>query len=485
MSNEVNKEFLYEFLTKEFNKCETAFNDGNFELSNALASSVLETYNSYRIDDQQIRELIQKYMVIKKGGKVTMRNINSNSNNDSSARRDENKSKKTAVDLRVNSLRFNSAEFVGMMRERKEFYTQLIYANVFQGLYTRADAILMYGPPGGGKTYLARALANSLKEYLFPDDEAAPVQFYAPTPGDIRGSYVGETERNLLEWFQIAQKSADDSENNAAVSILFFDEMESVGGRRGTKDIFGAKSTEQLLLLMGGAGAQYKQVVVIGATNLPWSLDPGTLRRFQRKIFVDLPGRNTRMALFVKAFKEKFDNIDEIMSNNSEVLEMFKALTSMSGMSPKGKNIIEEKIKSLITKSPEQSADWNNKLVSYFEDGNHKPQPEAQSPYGYSNSAIQSFVRSVINKMATNKLSKVGSYMQADNTYISCVPICLSEKCNDPVCDLDTETKNQIKFDENDLISCVEFIKKDFQYFGTDVDQDVFHNKPKTSKVCA
>lgn len=149
--------------------------------------------------------------------------------------------------------------------------------------------ILLAGPPGTGKTMLARAAANYISS-----------PFLSASGSEFIELYAGVGARRIRQLFQRARKLARAAPNRAAV--VFIDELEILGGRRGrtTSHLEYDQTLNQLLVEMDGLGAgQGETVLVIGATNRPDLLDEALLRpgRFDRVIRVWLPDRKERMEI--------------------------------------------------------------------------------------------------------------------------------------------------------------------------------------------
>lgn len=149
---------------------------------------------------------------------------------------------------------------------------------------------LLYGPPGCSKTMAAQALATE-----------ADLNFFAVKGAELLNMYVGESERQIRQLFQRARE--------AAPSIIFFDEIDSIGGQRsgfgsssaGSSGGSGLNVLTTLLNEMQGF-EQTQGVLVLAATNRPQALDPALLRpgRFDKLIYVRPPDEAARLAIFRK-----------------------------------------------------------------------------------------------------------------------------------------------------------------------------------------
>ncbi len=146
--------------------------------------------------------------------------------------------------------------------------------------------ILLYGPPGCGKTILAAATANELDGYFINVDGSS-----------MMSKWLGEAEKNVSRLFKMAHNYAS---REGKPVILFIDELDSLLGER-TNEIGGeVRSRNQFLTEIDGINGKGKDMnlYVIGATNKPWSLDHPFLRRFQKRIYVSLPTLEAREKLF-------------------------------------------------------------------------------------------------------------------------------------------------------------------------------------------
>jgi proteasome-associated ATPase len=161
--------------------------------------------------------------------------------------------------------------------------------------------ILLYGPPGCGKTLIAKAVANSLAKKVseVTGDKAARSYFLNIKGPELLNKYVGETERQIRLVFQRAREK---SEEGVPV-IVFFDEMDSLFRTRGTGISSDMESTivPQLLAEIDGVEA-LRNVIVIGASNREDLIDPAILRpgRLDVKIKIERPDRDAAQQIFAR-----------------------------------------------------------------------------------------------------------------------------------------------------------------------------------------
>lgn len=141
--------------------------------------------------------------------------------------------------------------------------------------------ILMYGPPGCGKTFIAKATAGQINS-----------KFISVSLNDILDMWIGNSEKNLHEIFELARAHQP--------CVLFFDEIDALGANRSDmKQSAGRNLINQFLLELDGIESSNDGVLVLGATNTPWHLDAAFRRpgRFDRILFVPPPDETSRQTI--------------------------------------------------------------------------------------------------------------------------------------------------------------------------------------------
>eukprot|EP00906_Rhabdomonas_costata_P035373 RCo049693 len=156
------------------------------------------------------------------------------------------------------------------------------FPQLFTGTRRPWRGILLYGPPGTGKSFLAKAVATE-----------SNATFFSISSADLMSKWLGESEKLVRNLFEMARESQP--------SIVFVDEIDSLCSARGDGDSDSTRriKTEFLVQMQGvGHGGAQERVLVLAATNLPWTLDSAIRRRFERRIYIPLPEANARAAMF-------------------------------------------------------------------------------------------------------------------------------------------------------------------------------------------
>jgi SpoVK/Ycf46/Vps4 family AAA+-type ATPase len=197
-------------------------------------------------------------------------------------------------------------EVVGLEDAKRAIRESIVYPTKRPDLFPLGwpRGMLLYGPPGCGKTLLAAAAAAEIDGYFINVDASA-----------MMSKWLGEAEKNVSKLFVMARKLY---ETEKVQVLLFIDEIDSLLGARNSEVGGEVRVKNQFLTEMDGINGKSKEslLYVIGATNKPWTLEAGFLRRFQKRIYVTLPDIASRTNLFSQYTKplkkDKIFKCDEL-----------------------------------------------------------------------------------------------------------------------------------------------------------------------------
>jgi len=233
----------------------------------------------------------------------------------------------------------NFSDVGGMETVKKEIELKIIKPLLHPELYKAygkkiGGGILLYGPPGCGKTFIAKATAGQVN-----------AKFISVSLNDILDMWIGSSEKNLHDIFELAR--------NNTPCVLFIDEIDALGASRSDmKQSSGRHLINQFLQELDGIDSTNEGVLVIGATNTPWNLDPAFRRpgRFDRIVFVPPPDVTSR------------ESILRLKLHNKPT-----ATIDLQSIAKKAEHYSGADIDAIIDIAIEQ------KLESSFEDGIPKP----------------------------------------------------------------------------------------------------------------
>jgi vacuolar protein-sorting-associated protein 4 len=194
----------------------------------------------------------------------------------------------------------NWQEVVGLETAKKAVKEAIVYPVQRPDLFPLGwpRGILLFGPPGCGKTLLAAAVATEID-----------ANFYSIDAASIMSKWLGEAEQNVAKLFGSARKSATDGKP----AIVFVDELDSLMGNHSNEVGGEIRVKNQFLKEMDGIVDKGKplHVYVIGATNKPWDLDWAFIRRFQKRILVPLADHATRLNM-LKLYSSNLQIADDV-----------------------------------------------------------------------------------------------------------------------------------------------------------------------------
>jgi vacuolar protein-sorting-associated protein 4 len=270
-----------------------------YEKNEARKKLVLERVEGYMRRAEELRDYITKQNELDKnssGGSATAKKGDKEEDND--AEKAKLRGALAGAIVQENP-DISWDDVIGLENAKDSLKETVILPTRFPQLFTGKrkpfKGILLFGPPGTGKSYLAKAVATE-----------ADSTFFSVSSADLISKWQGESEKLVRNLFELARES------EGGRAIIFIDEVDSLCGSRseGESDSMRRVKTE-FLVQMDGVGSTDGQLLVLGATNIPWELDAAIRRRFEKRVYIPLPEAEARSAMVKLNLGDTPNNLTE------------------------------------------------------------------------------------------------------------------------------------------------------------------------------
>lgn len=298
----LNEQFLFDTFNMYYKKGIDAYRQGNYAFAKRNLLHASETLlklakeskgelQKSRVDRANRLIAIAKEIEEKGANAQVFGNSSESSSTaiNNRSKLSKNKSEKPKDFIAVTVPNINFSDVAGLDDVKKSIRTRVILPMEKPELYSKykkksGGGMLLYGPPGTGKTMIAKAIASEVG-----------AKFYSIKCSDIVSKWFGEAENNIKSLFETAR-----AEKRA---IIFFDEMEALGTKRGGDSSVMNRIVPELLSQIQGFDEYKSNLLVLGATNRPWDIDKALLRsgRFDELLYIPLPDFKARKFIIKKS----------------------------------------------------------------------------------------------------------------------------------------------------------------------------------------
>ena len=338
-------------------------------------------------------------------------------------------------------------EISGMDEEFRVILSSFILPLIYPGIKSAGKNLLLWGPPGTGKSFLVEGLANMFRQQMAIAnggklDHPEIYSLFSTDASAIKSKFLGASETRIKLMYKYLQKITENNvqefHDESARSILFIDEADSIVAQRGGEADSGGTVTAIvntfLPILQSSDDETKNRVLTVMATNNPWTIDDAIKRRFSSIVFVDLPLPATMKKIILsgleRAFKKGNKHDDETFE---EASTKFDKLTEEANIDENLKTkaalfgAIKTATDSVVSKFSFNTAKAGEELTALVvangsfdiseieqEIAKHAPVETGKWAFGVSASDLSNYVKKVINKLGDIRLST--PYENTDGT---------------------------------------------------------------------